>query len=130
MGLDCWSPNINIARDPRWGRVLETTGEDPMLTGTFGVEYTRGLQEKAPSSSSSTTTTTSSRNSRSNRSSTSNNRTTTSSSSNDDGSDNGDGGYLQAVVTLKHFAAYSVEDYEGVSRHNYDAEVTNTEGHI
>ncbi len=112
MGLDCWSPNINIARDPRWGRVLETTGEDPMLTGTFGVEYTRGLQEKAPSSSSSTTT------------------TTTRSSSNDDGSDNGDGGYLQAVVTLKHFAAYSVEDYEGVSRHNYDAEVTNTEGHI
>ena len=85
VGLNCWSPNINIARDPRWGRVLETTGEDPVLTGAFGEEYTLGLQQ----------------------------------------SDDPDlQRYLQAVVTLKHFAAYSVESYEGVSRHDYDADVS------
>ena len=42
--LDCWSPNFNIARDPLWDRILETTGEDPFLTGVFGGEYTKGLQ--------------------------------------------------------------------------------------
>jgi len=83
LGLDCWSPNINIARDPRWGRVVETTGEDPVLTGAFGIEYTKGLQV---------------------------------SDAKED--------YLQAVVTLKHFAAYSVEAYGGVNRHQYDADVS------
>jgi beta-glucosidase len=38
-GLDFWSPNLNIFRDPRWGRGQETYGEDPFLTGRMGVAY-------------------------------------------------------------------------------------------
>lgn len=43
-GLTFWSPNINIFRDPRWGRGQETYGEDPYLTGLLGAEFVRGLQ--------------------------------------------------------------------------------------
>ena len=43
-GLDIWSPNINIFRDPRWGRGQETLGEDPFLTSRLGVAFVRGLQ--------------------------------------------------------------------------------------
>jgi len=78
-GLDCWSPNININRDPRWGRNMEVPGEDPYLTGQYGVAYTQGLQ-------------------------------------------NGDDPrYLQAVVTLKHWDAYSLENYGNQSRHTFNA---------
>ena len=47
-GLTIWSPNINIFRDPRWGRGQETYGEDPFLTGTLGVAFIRGLQGDDP----------------------------------------------------------------------------------
>ena len=47
-GLTFWSPNINIFRDPRWGRGQETYGEDPFLTGTLGVAFIRGLQGDDP----------------------------------------------------------------------------------
>ncbi|CAE8737174.1 unnamed protein product, partial [Polarella glacialis] len=67
IGLDCWSPNINIVRDPRWGRNLETASEDPFLLGLFGVAVTQGLQVGE------------------------------------------DSRYLQAIVTLKHFIANSLE---------------------
>ncbi|MCR5671940.1 MAG: glycoside hydrolase family 3 C-terminal domain-containing protein [Butyrivibrio sp.] len=43
-GLTFWSPNINIFRDPRWGRGHETYGEDPYLTGALGVPFIKGLQ--------------------------------------------------------------------------------------
>lgn len=43
-GLTIWSPNVNIFRDPRWGRGHETYGEDPYLTGLLGSAYVRGLQ--------------------------------------------------------------------------------------
>ena len=43
-GLTVWTPNINIFRDPRWGRGIETYGEDPYLTATLGVEVVKGLQ--------------------------------------------------------------------------------------
>nr|WP_315212477.1 glycoside hydrolase family 3 C-terminal domain-containing protein [uncultured Duganella sp.] len=43
-GLTAWSPNVNIFRDPRWGRGQETYGEDPYLTSRIGVAYVRGLQ--------------------------------------------------------------------------------------
>ncbi len=43
-GLTFWSPNVNIFRDPRWGRGHETYGEDPLLTATLGVGYVKGLQ--------------------------------------------------------------------------------------
>ena len=45
-GLTFWSPNINIFRDPRWGRGQETFGEDPTLTAAIGTAYVRGLQGK------------------------------------------------------------------------------------
>jgi beta-glucosidase len=47
-GLTFWSPNLNIFRDPRWGRGQETFGEDPYLTGRLGVAYIRGLQGDDP----------------------------------------------------------------------------------
>lgn len=47
-GLTFWSPNVNIFRDPRWGRGQETYGEDPYLTGKLGVAFVRGLQGKDP----------------------------------------------------------------------------------
>jgi beta-glucosidase len=47
-GLDFWSPNINIFRDPRWGRGQETYGEDPFLTGKMGVAFVTGLQGDDP----------------------------------------------------------------------------------
>jgi len=43
-GLTLWSPNINIFRDPRWGRGQETYGEDPYLTGLLGSQFVRGIQ--------------------------------------------------------------------------------------
>ena len=48
FGLTFWSPNINIFRDPRWGRGQETYGEDPYLTGRLGVAFVRGLQGDDP----------------------------------------------------------------------------------
>ena len=47
-GLTFWSPNINIFRDPRWGRGQETYGEDPYLTARVGVEFVKGLQGNDP----------------------------------------------------------------------------------
>ncbi len=47
-GLTFWSPNINIFRDPRWGRGQETYGEDPYLTARMGVEFVKGLQGGDP----------------------------------------------------------------------------------
>ena len=47
-GLTFWSPNINIFRDPRWGRGHETYGEDPLLTGTLASAFIRGLQGDDP----------------------------------------------------------------------------------
>ena len=47
-GLTVWSPNINIFRDPRWGRGQETYGEDPYLTSRMGVAFVKGLQGEDP----------------------------------------------------------------------------------
>ena len=48
MGLTFWSPNINIFRDPRWGRGQETYGEDPFLTSRMGTAFVRGIQGSDP----------------------------------------------------------------------------------
>jgi beta-glucosidase len=48
QGLTIWSPNINLFRDPRWGRGQETYGEDPFLTGHIAVQFIRGLQGDDP----------------------------------------------------------------------------------
>jgi beta-glucosidase len=47
-GLDFWAPNLNIFRDPRWGRGQETYGEDPFLTGRMGVAFVTGMQGDDP----------------------------------------------------------------------------------
>ena len=47
-GLTFWSPNVNIFRDPRWGRGQETYGEDPYLTGRLAVQFVKGLQGDDP----------------------------------------------------------------------------------
>ncbi|KAJ4830757.1 hypothetical protein Tsubulata_020790 [Turnera subulata] len=44
-GLTYWSPNINVVRDPRWGRAIETPGEDPFVVGKYAANYVRGLQD-------------------------------------------------------------------------------------
>lgn len=46
-GLTYWSPNVNVFRDPRWGRGQETPGEDPVLAGKYAARYVRGLQGNA-----------------------------------------------------------------------------------
>lgn len=48
QGLTFWSPNVNIFRDPRWGRGHETYGEDPFLTGTIGAAFVQGMQGTDP----------------------------------------------------------------------------------
>jgi beta-glucosidase len=48
-GINCFSPNVNLLRDPRWGRALETYGEDPYLISLLGLAYTKGLQEGSDS---------------------------------------------------------------------------------
>ncbi|MEI6276559.1 MAG: glycoside hydrolase family 3 N-terminal domain-containing protein [Prolixibacteraceae bacterium] len=48
QGLTFWSPNVNIFRDPRWGRGHETYGEDPFLTGTIGTAFVKGMQGDDP----------------------------------------------------------------------------------
>jgi beta-glucosidase len=48
VGLDFWAPNINIVRDPRWGRGQETYGEDPFLTSQMGVAFVTGMQGDDP----------------------------------------------------------------------------------
>lgn len=48
MGLSFWSPNVNIFRDPRWGRGQETYGEDPFLSGSLGAAFIKGMQGNDP----------------------------------------------------------------------------------
>ena len=48
QGLTFWSPNVNIFRDPRWGRGQETWGEDPFFTGEMASEFVKGLQGDHP----------------------------------------------------------------------------------
>src|SRR5438477_3132436 len=48
VALTFWTPNINIFRDPRWGRGQETYGEDPYLTGAIAVEFIKGIQGDDP----------------------------------------------------------------------------------
>ncbi|NJM94378.1 MAG: hypothetical protein HC842_06695, partial [Cytophagales bacterium] len=48
MGLSFWSPNVNLYRDPRWGRGQETYGEDPYLLGRLGASFVKGIQGDDP----------------------------------------------------------------------------------
>lgn len=106
-GLTFWAPNINLFRDPRWGRGQETPGEDPMVGSAYGVEFVRGLQgaggvirndvlgeERVLSGH---------------------------------GNDDGDGGdRLMVSACCKHFTAYDLEMWEQFSRYNFNAVVSYT----
>lgn len=48
FGMDFWAPNVNIFRDPRWGRGQETYGEDPYLTGQLAIQFVQGVQGNDP----------------------------------------------------------------------------------
>ncbi|XP_010472005.1 PREDICTED: probable beta-D-xylosidase 7 [Camelina sativa] len=87
-GMTFWAPNINVFRDPRWGRGQETPGEDPMMTGSYAVAYVRGLQ-----------------------------------------GDSFDGrkslaGHLQASACCKHFTAYDLDRWNGITRYVFNAQVS------
>uniref|UniRef100_K3X5N1 Fibronectin type III-like domain-containing protein n=1 Tax=Globisporangium ultimum (strain ATCC 200006 / CBS 805.95 / DAOM BR144) TaxID=431595 RepID=K3X5N1_GLOUD len=94
-GLTFWTPNVNIYRDPRWGRGQETPGEDPFLTGEYAVAFVRGLQGEAPE-----------------------NHTSTHLSQQDEHATSTL--FLKVSATCKHFSSYSQE----VPRHRNDAIVT------
>ncbi|GJN27946.1 hypothetical protein PR202_gb16014 [Eleusine coracana subsp. coracana] len=89
-GLTMWSPNVNIFRDPRWGRGQETPGEDPAVASRYAVAFVRGVQGSPASS----------------------------------------GGTaapplpLQASACCKHATAYDLEDWNGVARYSFNAQVT------
>ena len=77
-GLTYWSPNINIFRDPRWGRGQETPGEDPFITSQYAKHFVLGMQGT-------------------------------------------DDTYLKVSAQCKHYAVYNLENYDGKTRHNFNA---------
>eukprot|EP00759_Apiculatamorpha_spiralis_P046662 PhF_6_TR42920/c0_g1_i5/m.65071 len=79
-GLTFWAPNLNIFRDPRWGRGQETPGEDPFLTTTYVRNFVHSIQYHR-----------------------------------------NDTKHLLASSCCKHYAAYSLENYKGMTRFNFDA---------
>jgi beta-glucosidase-like glycosyl hydrolase len=81
LGLTVWTPNINIFRDPRWGRGQETPGEDPLLSGRYAVAFVENLQGSDPD-------------------------------------------YVKLSANLKHFHSYSLEEFDGIDRHEFDAVVS------
>ncbi|KAF2570016.1 hypothetical protein F2Q70_00006351 [Brassica cretica] len=105
-GLTYWAPNINVFRDPRWGRGQETPGEDPKVVSEYGVEFVRGFQEIK--------------------------KTNVLKSSlgngdgddDDDGDGDGDGGKLMLSACCKHFTAYDLEKWGNFTRYDFNAVVT------
>uniref|UniRef100_A0A453GLL8 Glycoside hydrolase family 3 N-terminal domain-containing protein n=1 Tax=Aegilops tauschii subsp. strangulata TaxID=200361 RepID=A0A453GLL8_AEGTS len=85
-GLTLWAPNINVFRDPRWGRGQETPGEDPAMTGKYAAVFVRGVQGYGMSGA-------------------------TNSSD------------LEASACCKHFTAYDLDNWKGVTRFAFDAKV-------
>ncbi|CAK9313088.1 unnamed protein product [Citrullus colocynthis] len=86
-GMTFWAPNINIFRDPRWGRGQETPGEDPLMTAKYSVAYVRGIQGDAIEGGKL-------------------------------------GNQLKASACCKHFTAYDLDRWNGMTRYVFDAKVT------
>ncbi|XWS65760.1 hypothetical protein CRYUN_Cryun05aG0141100 [Craigia yunnanensis] len=89
-GLTYWSPVINPVRDPRWGRITETPGEDPFVVGTFASNFVRGLQDLEGKEHTNDTRFRP----------------------------------LKVSACCKHYAAYDIDNWKGVSRFTFDAKVT------
>lgn len=94
-GLTFWAPNINIFRDPRWGRGQETPGEDPATTAAYAVEYVRAFQGES--------------------------RTERDGGTREKGASNGP---LMLSACCKHFTAYDLENWGGFSRYSFNAKVS------
>ncbi|KAL5710987.1 xylan 1,4-beta-xylosidase [Ranunculus cassubicifolius] len=88
--LTYWSPTINVARDPRWGRITEVPGEDPYVIGRYAVNYVRGLQDVEGHTDISDP----------------NQRP------------------LKVGACCKHYTAYDVDNWKGVNREHFDAQVS------
>eukprot|EP00729_Bicosta_minor_P016607 gene16607-13638_t len=97
--LNCWAPNVNIFRDPRWGRGSETYGEDPGLTSNMLSAYVRGMQYGAPAPAPALPSTEMPPSPPAPK-------------------------YLKVAAVCKHFAAYSLEEADGQMRFWFDAIIT------
>lgn len=97
-GLTFWAPNINIFRDPRWGRGQETPGEDPLVVSSYAVEFVKGFQgeERGLINGKKTML------------------------EEDDGGD----GLLMLSACCKHFTAYDLDKWGNFSRYSFNAVVT------
>ncbi|KAH7683511.1 Xylan 1,4-beta-xylosidase protein [Dioscorea alata] len=93
-GLTFWAPNINVFRDPRWGRGQETPGEDPETVSRYAVSYVRGMQGDSFN----------------------NKKGGVTASSSSTG--------LKVSACCKHYTAYDLDNWEKVVRYTFDAKVT------
>ncbi|KAK4489939.1 hypothetical protein RD792_000589 [Penstemon davidsonii] len=93
-GMTFWAPNVNIFRDPRWGRGQETPGEDPLVVGKYAVAFVRGFQGDNFEGN------------------------------NNNNNINGHHHLLQASACCKHFTAYDLDNWNGISRLGFNAQVT------
>ncbi|KAJ8567400.1 hypothetical protein K7X08_019608 [Anisodus acutangulus] len=107
-GLTFWAPNINVFRDPRWGRGQETPGEDPMVVSSYAIEYVTGFQEL------------NSKAKEVNRHGIGKTRRVVKEEEEDDS----DGNKLMLSACCKHFTAYDLEKWGDVTRYNFNAVVT------
>lgn len=104
-GLTFWSPNINIFRDPRWGRGQETPGEDPVVASVYAKNFVRGLQGEGLQESAS------------------NPQSVTGPASLSTWNNVAGPAYLKTSACCKHYTAYDLDNWNGVDRFNYNAEV-------
>eukprot|EP00268_Persea_americana_P066907 TRINITY_DN9157_c0_g1_i1.p1 TRINITY_DN9157_c0_g1~~TRINITY_DN9157_c0_g1_i1.p1 ORF type:complete len:794 (-),score=128.40 TRINITY_DN9157_c0_g1_i1:89-2470(-) len=99
-GLTFWAPNINIFRDPRWGRGQETPGEDPAVAAAYSIEYVKGFQGESWSGGGGGFK---------------RKRVL---------EESGNGGSLMLSACCKHFTAYDLEDWGNFTRYTFNAKVS------
>ncbi|XVE86908.1 hypothetical protein DITRI_Ditri18aG0073400 [Diplodiscus trichospermus] len=106
-GLTFWAPNINIFRDPRWGRGQETPGEDPMVVSAYAIEFVKGFQGGSWRGSGEFS-----------------DRFGGKRALRGDASDDERGDRLMNSACCKHFIAYDLEKWKNFSRYSFNAVVT------
>ncbi|KMZ67994.1 Beta-xylosidase, family GH3 [Zostera marina] len=94
-GVTFWAPNVNVFRDPRWGRGQETPGEDPLVCGEYAVQYVIGFQGEDHQLI-----------------------------VEDDEDDGGDSPRLMLSACCKHYTAYDLEKWGNFTRYTFNAKVT------
>lgn len=93
-GVTFWAPNVNVFRDPRWGRGQETPGEDPLVCGEYAVQYVIGFQGEDHQLI-----------------------------VEDDEDDGGDSPRLMLSACCKHYTAYDLEKWGNFTRYTFNAKV-------